>query len=83
MIFLMSLLCDPKYIMMFTDNLQVLRCYETEWIIEIKDITESVHEQYEYVKSNQLDKLMVAKERVYLVADSDTAAQIGVDSIHE
>ena len=61
-------------------TLQNLRCYGNEWIVEIKDITDFVREQYKHVKSNQLDKLIVAKERVYPVTDMDIAAQIGVDS---
>ena len=60
-------------------DVQILHCYGTEWIVEIKDITAFVHEQYEHIKSNQLDQLMVAKERIYPVTNLDTAAQIGVD----
>ena len=60
--------------------LQALRCYGNEWIVEIKDITDFVREQHKHVKSNQLDKLIVAKERVYPVTDADVAAQIGVES---
>lgn len=47
--------------------------------MEIKDITKFVQEQYEHIKSNRLDQLMVAKELVYPVSNLDTAAQIGVD----
>ena len=61
--------------------LQALHCYGNEWIVEIKDITDFVREQHKHVKSNQLDKLIVARERVYLVTDKDVAAQIGVDSL--
>ena len=61
--------------------LQALRCYGNEWIVEIKDITDFVREQHKHVKSNQLDKLIVARERVYPVTDKDVAAQIGVDSL--
>ena len=64
-------------------TLQVLRCYGTEWIVEIKDITGFIHEQYEHIKSNRLDQLTVAKERVYPVTDSDTVAQIGVDPVEQ
>ena len=60
--------------------LQALRCYGNEWIVEIKDITDFVREQHKHVKSNQLDKLMVAKEQVYPVTDMEIAAQIGVES---
>ena len=53
--------------------MQALRCYGNEWIVEIKDITDFVREQHKHVKSNQLDKLIVVRDRVYPVA-----AQIGV-----
>ena len=59
----------------------MLRKYGTEWIMSITDVTGFVHEQCEAVKSNQLDRLMVAEERVYPVANQDTAKQIKVDII--
>ena len=49
--------------------------------MEIKDITDFVRDQHKHVKSNQLDKLIVARERVYPVTDKDIAAQIGLDSL--
>ena len=58
--------------------LQTLRRYGSEWIMEIKDITPFVREQYEHIKSNRIDLLMVAKEQVYPVTNLDTATQIGV-----
>ena len=48
--------------------------------MEIKDITEFIHQQYEHVKSNQFDQLTVARERVYPVTNPNTASLIGVDS---
>ena len=64
----------------FVNNiLQTLHRYGNEWIVEIKDVTTFVQEQYEHIKSNQIDQLVVAKERVYPVTNLDTAAQIGVD----
>ena len=48
--------------------------------MQIKDITDFVCEQHKHVTSNQLDKLIVVKERVYPVIDMDIAAQIGVES---
>ena len=48
--------------------------------MEIKDITDFVHEQHEHVKSNQLDQLIVAREGIYPVTDPDIADTIGVDS---
>lgn len=60
---------------------EVLRKYGNEWIVEIKDVTDFVREQYElHVKPNQLDQLMVAEERVYPVTDPAIAAQIRVDT---
>ena len=58
---------------------QTLRRYGTEWIVEIKDVTAFVQQQYEHIKKNQIDQLMVAKELIYPVTNLDTAAQIGVD----
>ncbi len=49
--------------------------------MEIKDVTDIVREQHKHVKSNQLDKLIVVRERVYHVTDKDVAAQIGLDSL--
>ena len=60
-------------------SLQVLQSYGTEWIIDIKDISDFVREQHQFVQSNQLDRLLVAEERVYTVADIATAQLIGVD----
>ena len=48
--------------------------------MEIKDITEFVCQQYEYIKRNEVDHLTVARERVYPVTDPDTASLIEVDS---
>ena len=63
--------------------MQALCCYGNEWIVKIKDITDFVREQYKHVKSNQLDKLIVAREEVHpaAVTDMDIAPQIGVDSL--
>ena len=61
--------------------IQVLKRYSEEWIVEIRDVTQFVHEQHDLVKTNQLDKLLVAQERVYQVSDPLTATQIQVDSL--
>lgn len=42
-----------------------LRQYGTEWIVQIFDITNFVHEQYEWVKTKQLENLSIPKENVY------------------
>ena len=61
--------------------LQVLQKYGQEWIVRIDDITPFVLEQYKFVESDQLDRLMVAEERVYPVMSQATALQIQVDSL--
>ncbi len=60
--------------------MQVLASYGKEWIVQIKDVTEFVREQYEHVKKNQLSELKVAKETVYPVTNTLTATQINVDT---
>lgn len=59
---------------------ETLLQYGTEWVVEIKDVTDFVHEQHKCVKSKQLDKLFVPRERVYPVTNTDTAAQIRIDT---
>ncbi len=61
--------------------MQVLAQYGKEWILQIKDVTDFVREQYEHVKINRLSELMVAEERVYAVTNTHTAAQIKVDTL--
>lgn len=48
--------------------------------MEIKDVTDFVHEQYEKVKAQQLDALLVAEEHVFPVTDKTIAEQIQVSS---
>ena len=60
---------------------QVLRKYGQEWIVGINDITSFVLEQYTFVECDQLDRLMVAEERVYHVTSPATALQLQVDSL--
>lgn len=49
--------------------------------MEIKDITDFVQEQYQFVKKNQIEPLLVPEERVYPVTNPAIAAQINVDSL--
>ena len=71
-----------NYYMMILNSIQALCCYGNEWIVDIKDITDFVREQHKHVKSGQLDKLIVARERVYPVTNKDVATQIGVDPLY-
>ena len=66
---------------MYCMCVQVLKRYSEEWIVEIKDVTQFVREQNDLVKRNQIDKLLVAQERVYPILDQLTAAQIQVDNL--
>ena len=59
----------------------MLERYAKEWIIDIKDITSFVTEQYKVVQSGKLDDLLVAMERVYPVTDDNVARQLRLDTI--
>ena len=61
--------------------MQALKRYADEWIVEIKDITDFVKEQYQFVKANKIEQLLVAEERVYPVTDPAIAAQINLDHL--
>ena len=51
--------------------------YGREWIVQIQDITDFVHEQYkQHVVNKEWDKLVVAEERVYRISDVNVATQI-------
>lgn len=39
--------------------------YAREWIVEIEDITDFVHQQYEHVRTGDYDKLVTPRETVY------------------
>lgn len=71
----MSLLLKCEYLCIIF--FQVLENYGKDWIVEIRDITEFVCEQYQHVKLGQLDKLQTAEERVYPVNDKTIAQQLG------
>ena len=59
----------------------MLERYAKEWIIDIKDITSFVTEQFKVVQSGKLDDLLVARERVYPVIDDNVARQLRLDTI--
>ena len=61
--------------------LQILKRYSSEWVVEIKDITDFVKVQHKFVRGNKIDLLFVAEERVYPVSDPATAAQIRLDNL--
>ena len=51
--------------------------------MEIRDITDFVEQQYQHVQSGQLDKLLVARERVFPVTNSTTAARLGISTYEQ
>jgi hypothetical protein len=54
----------------------ILAKYSEEWIVNIKDITEFVHEQHQFVLQKDWNNLTVAEERIYEVVDRELAYQI-------
>ena len=56
----------------------ILKKFGTEWIIKIEDITPFVREQFEFVKSHQIDKLLVPIENVVEIEDDKICKKIGI-----
>ncbi|MCB9857836.1 MAG: DUF4291 domain-containing protein [Phycisphaerales bacterium] len=56
----------------------VLASYSRDWLVGIDDVSELVAEQREIAFSVKPDALMVPTERVYPVADIETARRIGL-----
>jgi len=51
-----------------------------EWILGIEDITPFVHEQYtQNCVTRQWDKLIIPREREYIVNDANTIKNVGLD----
>ena len=58
--------------------MKVLQKYANEWIVQVKDITDFVQEQFTHVKNNSLENLIVPEERVFPVTDCDVAKQLNL-----
>jgi hypothetical protein len=56
----------------------VLARYAREWIIDIEDVTEFVHQQYEHVKSGNYEQLATPREMVYAVSDTLVSKKLGI-----
>ncbi len=56
----------------------ILKFFCTEWIIKIEDITPFVREQFEFVKSHQINKLLVPIENVVEIGDDKICKRIGI-----
>jgi hypothetical protein len=59
----------------------VLKQFCTEWIIKIENITPFVLEQYEFVKSQQIDKLYVPVENVVEIEEDRIIERIGIKRV--
>jgi hypothetical protein len=57
----------------------VLARYAKEWIVNIEDISEFVHEQHEHVIAKNLAELVTPQEEVYPVEDDEVRKKLGLD----
>lgn len=56
----------------------ILKKFCTEWIIKIEDVTPFVKEEYEKVKSNNLNELNVPFEEVISIAEDSINKRLGI-----
>jgi hypothetical protein len=59
---------------------ETLRRYAREWVIAIEDISELVRDQRTYAQSQDYDRLMTPRERVYPISDRALAARLGLQA---
>jgi hypothetical protein len=57
---------------------EVLANYAREWIVDIEDISGFVREQHHHVVDKRYEALLTPREEVYVVADEQVAAKLGV-----
>jgi hypothetical protein len=57
---------------------EILKQFGTNFIRKIEDITSFVKEQGDYVRSRQLDKLLVPEETVYIPSSESVRQRIGL-----
>ena len=50
----------------------ILAQYAKNWIVHIEDISDFVRQQYQYVKANDWNNLLIPEESVYPVIDDET-----------
>ena len=56
----------------------MLEQYAREWILEIEDISEFLHQQHQYVLSGDYSQLQTPRERVYPVDNPAVAKRLGI-----
>jgi hypothetical protein len=59
---------------------EILGNYAHDWITEIEDISEFVREQHRHVVNKRYEELITPREQVYVVADEQVAAKLGVSN---
>lgn len=57
----------------------VLARYAREWIVDIEDVTDFVHEQHNHVVAKNLAELETPRETVYPVGDEGVRRRLGLD----
>ncbi|KAI1700746.1 hypothetical protein Ddc_17963 [Ditylenchus destructor] len=57
---------------------ETLKDFATNWIEKIEDVTEFVKDQKIFVDSNELDKLLVPVETVFMPSDEQICERIGL-----
>ncbi|CAL8126540.1 unnamed protein product [Orchesella dallaii] len=60
-----------------------LKTFLSEWVVAIHDITEFVHQQYQFVKDDNLNLLQVPAEKVYVISDSNLCKHLGLDQLDD
>lgn len=56
----------------------MLKNFCTTWITKIEDITDFVHEQYQFVQNKETDKLIIPYEEVINLNDTTIEKRIGI-----
>jgi hypothetical protein len=59
----------------------ILARYAHEWILDIEDISEFVHEQYEHVRIGNYAQLATPREIVYPVDDESVVARLEISTV--
>jgi Domain of unknown function (DUF4291) len=62
---------------------EYLKKYAADWIIDIKDISNFVSEQSRYARSSDWENLLIPKESIYPVLNSETAKKLQLSVIRE
>ncbi len=62
---------------------EYLKKYATDWMIDIKDISNFVSEQSRYARSSDWKNLLIPKESIYPLLNSETAKKLQLSVIRE